>query len=588
MKKRALLLAVLLVCTAPAAVFAQDAGQVQAYCNDATLQVEVTGTAAQPQLDGRMLLMVYAPADAGSGIENDLPALAEGITGDTVVYVGQAYQDADGAFACSFSLPSDARPGLYTVHVSGGDTVLETDFYLVDEGLQQDCIARLKAAASAEAVKILMTEQYPQVFKLPTEAGSAYAALADPAPVWKAVFEGRAAFAEIADVQQAFADAVAEQGKAEADIAMLAQLNGAKTAEDVQAVLVQYALAIGIDLQDAIYTAHADAVHSQMLDAGPYTSEEQVTKAFYGGVAVTGINALGVGERDSVGKILTAYQAYLDLPGGYAGCEDKDTVHRLLLGMRPLADAEALQDALESAVKEAEEEEPENSGNGGSRPGGGGGSSSGGGGRGNSSTISLPQPEPIPEPVIPPEPIVVFRDLEDATWAADAINRLYDRGVISGVAEGVFAPGDTVTREQFLTILVKAFSLEEPGAACDFADVSPSDWFYPYVASAYTLGLSNGVGDTWFGAGQPVTRQDIATLCDRAARIAGYTVEGYGPAPEFTDAAEIGAYAADSVSLLYRCGVLNGYEDGSFAPLESATRAEAAKVIDQLLTYIGA
>lgn len=150
MKKRALLLAALLVCAAPEAVLAQNVGQVQAFCNDATLQVKVTGTAAQPQLDGRMLLMVYAPVGTGSETEGKLPVSAEDITGDTVAYVGQAYQNADGTFAFSFTLQPDAEPGLYTVHVSGGDTVLETDFYLVDEGLQQDCIVRLKAAATAE------------------------------------------------------------------------------------------------------------------------------------------------------------------------------------------------------------------------------------------------------------------------------------------------------------------------------------------------------------------------------------------------------------------------------------------------------
>ena len=42
---------------------------------------------------------------------------------------------------------------------------------------------------------------------------------------------------------------------------------------------------------------------------------------------------------------------------------------------------------------------------------------------------------------------------------------------------------------------------------------------------------------------------------------------------------EISDYAAEAVKRMYALGIINGYEDGSFRPKNSITRAEAAKIL---------
>jgi len=69
-------------------------------------------------------------------------------------------------------------------------------------------------------------------------------------------------------------------------------------------------------------------------------------------------------------------------------------------------------------------------------------------------------------------------------------------------------------------------------------------------------------------------RQDMATILYRAINKSGD-----GVILEFTDNSDIAAYAKDAVAELVGLGVMNGYEDGSFKPRGSATRAEASKVI---------
>ena len=47
----------------------------------------------------------------------------------------------------------------------------------------------------------------------------------------------------------------------------------------------------------------------------------------------------------------------------------------------------------------------------------------------------------------------------------------------------------------------------------------------------------------------------------------------------FTDADSIAEYAAEAVDTLQQAGIINGMEDGSFAPAATATRAQAAKIL---------
>ena len=49
----------------------------------------------------------------------------------------------------------------------------------------------------------------------------------------------------------------------------------------------------------------------------------------------------------------------------------------------------------------------------------------------------------------------------------------------------------------------------------------------------------------------------------------------------------ISDYAKQSVALLAAAGILNGYEDKTFMPQGTATRAEAAKLLSVLISEVG-
>lgn len=170
-----------------------------------------------------------------------------------------------------------------------------------------------------------------------------------------------------------------------------------------------------------------------------------------------------------------------------------------------------------------------------------------------------------------------FTDLGGVEWAQDSIDYLYKKGIISEAADGRFRPNDSVTRAEFVKMLVGALRITDKSAQVKLSDVSQSDWYYEYVSSAVSYGLVLGDEKGNFRPNDKITRQDICVIISRAMDKLGYGKADAGQL--FYDDAQISAYAKDAVYRMRTHGIVNGTGDGGFAPLSDATRAATAKII---------
>ena len=226
--------------------------------------------------------------------------------------------------------------------------------------------------------------------------------------------------------------------------------------------------------------------------------------------------------------------------------------------------------------------------------GGGGGGGAGQPENGNTNIPSVPPvvaPDPVPgttpgtTDTVEPEIPVGFTDLENYKWAEEQINTLKDLGIVSGKTENLFAPGDYVTRAEFLAMLVRLFDFQLSGDAKTFSDVSPDKWFYEAVSIASSLGIAYGYENGAFDPNAVIKREDMAVFAERALNMAGIVPEK-GEEKLFADQDAISGYAVDPVLYMTAIGVINGMEDGTFMPLETANRAQAAVVIYNLYMLI--
>ena len=98
---------------------------------------------------------------------------------------------------------------------------------------------------------------------------------------------------------------------------------------------------------------------------------------------------------------------------------------------------------------------------------------------------------------------------------------------------------------------------------------------------AYIIGYEDGT----VRPGANITRAEVATIFFRL--LTDETRESYwSQSSGFTDVAS-GAWYNNAVSTLTRAGILDGYEDGSFRPNASITRAEFTKIAVSFFKHVG-
>ena len=180
-----------------------------------------------------------------------------------------------------------------------------------------------------------------------------------------------------------------------------------------------------------------------------------------------------------------------------------------------------------------------------------------------------------------------FRDVVPGSWYSRAVYDLADQGILNGTSATTFSPEASLTRGAFITMLARtaltAGELSQYGTKGNFKDVSTGHWANQAVNWGVEAGVIHGMGDGTFKPDQAVSRQDMAVMVTNFAKAMGYempTDEGGG---SFSDASSIASYAKASVTACQKAGVIDGYEDGSFRPNASASRAEAAVLYQRFL-----
>lgn len=164
-----------------------------------------------------------------------------------------------------------------------------------------------------------------------------------------------------------------------------------------------------------------------------------------------------------------------------------------------------------------------------------------------------------------------FNDLTDEHWAYSELMHMTENGIMNGTGDGNIQPERTILREEFIKMLVLSLGLDLTDEEAQFTDVSSDAWYAPYIQTAKKAGLVNGYEDGRVGIGEEISRQDMAVMIFRAAEIAESGADNL-----FGDDDVIADYAKSAVYTLKDIGVVNGKDNGNFAPGATATRAETA------------
>ncbi|WP_158602320.1 S-layer homology domain-containing protein [Cohnella endophytica] len=174
-----------------------------------------------------------------------------------------------------------------------------------------------------------------------------------------------------------------------------------------------------------------------------------------------------------------------------------------------------------------------------------------------------------------------FADLSTKHWAYNVIQELTAKQIIQGTSAAKFEPGRSITRAEFTAMLVNALKLTKSGEN-SFADVPADKWYAQAVSIAYEAGIVTGTSATMFDPYGLMTREQMVTMTMKAYRSINGNMAS-GASATFTDASRISAWALPYVKDAAAFKLIRGRAEGLFVPNGISTRAEAAQVIYNLI-----
>lgn len=179
-----------------------------------------------------------------------------------------------------------------------------------------------------------------------------------------------------------------------------------------------------------------------------------------------------------------------------------------------------------------------------------------------------------------------FRDVSQDSWYREAVDYVYDRGLMSGTSSTSFEPDTTTSRGMIVTILWRLSGSPEAPDKIVYTDVAETAYYAEAVQWASSTGVASGYGGGLFGPDDPITREQLAVMLYHYADI-----EASGTEPDwtdFTDANKVSSYATDAMAWAISEGLITGTDEELLDPQGNATRAQVAMILMRFVPVLEA
>ena len=190
-------------------------------------------------------------------------------------------------------------------------------------------------------------------------------------------------------------------------------------------------------------------------------------------------------------------------------------------------------------------------------------------------------PNPVPTPVIPSTPSKpkddkpttgsTFADVPSGSWYEDAVKYVSEKGLMNGTSRNGFSPNATTTRGMIVTILARVEGVNTNGT--------------PWYAAGQKWAMDNGISDGTNMVGE-VTREQLAAILYRYAKLKGYDTSKSNKLDSFKDADKVSSWAVEAMQWANAEGLINGKNNSMLDPQGKATRAETAAILMRFMQNI--
>ncbi len=201
---------------------------------------------------------------------------------------------------------------------------------------------------------------------------------------------------------------------------------------------------------------------------------------------------------------------------------------------------------------------------------------------GTSNKTQKVENEPENEPEKEPEKETfnenIFADVKKDDWHYEAVKYVFENNLMQGTGKG-FEPESKMSRAMLVTVLYRIANPDKNSVNHNFADVPAGEWYSDAIAWASECDIVNGISETEFAPDSDVSREQMAVIVYRFAKMQGYDVSANTDIDIFEDANEVSEWAKDAIKWASDRNIINGTSAVALSPKNPATRAQVATIL---------
>lgn len=193
-----------------------------------------------------------------------------------------------------------------------------------------------------------------------------------------------------------------------------------------------------------------------------------------------------------------------------------------------------------------------------------------------------------------------FTDVISDAWYSEAVTYVVEKGMMYGTSNSSFEPDTTANRAMLVTVLWRHTG--QPDYICygtTYPDVIPGEWYSVATEWAYSNDVMIGFpipfnpsedAPSGFGAtfrpDEPMSREQLATVLFRYAKLKGLDVSMRTELQNFPDYTEVSDWAYEAMQWCVSEGLIQGNVVAGVTILDprgNATRAQLACILMRFL-----
>jgi len=171
-----------------------------------------------------------------------------------------------------------------------------------------------------------------------------------------------------------------------------------------------------------------------------------------------------------------------------------------------------------------------------------------------------------------------FADVKKDDWHYESVKYVYENNLMQGTDNG-FEPESKMSRAMLVTVLYRMAKPEEKANNHNFADVPEGQWYSDAVAWATENNIVKGVSENKFAPDEDITREQMALIIYRYAKMLRFDVSHKADISHFSDADDVSDWALDAMKWANKAELVNGTSNTTLSPKATATRAQVAAIL---------